>query len=618
MPLVVPDHCAVRRRFQFTLRRLLVFTAVVAVLVAVSLSYYRRHAAGQRAMLLVQAMHNGNVEEVDQLLKADPRLAHGRQHGAAQSSHTALQNALLRMHPANGSKIIDRILQENPDVNERSAGGENALHVAAALNKLSEVQRLIQLGADVNALDDRGNTPLHRAIQSDSNGQLVKRLLDNGADPNAVPPNPPPDWKSPLSFAVESGYIVIVTHLLDAGAEVNARDARGRTALHFALAEDNRPQNVATLLIERGADLTAKDAQLLIPGERKDGYNSSVAALLWWRQIFHLFDQNDTQKLDDLLKGAPQAISFRFVDDPPTMLHCAMAAKRLDLLDYLLVHRPNPVFDELDKVPPFHEACWTGDIQSVKKFLDEGTDVHLKDPYGQTPLHVAAREHRRDVLRLLLDRGANVRARDHAGATVLDSAFERSFVYEEGPKTHDLLREAGHPPTVLFAAATGDFALLQELARDALDRVYTRTGVRPLHAAVLGNQPRVIDWLFEQGVEREPLMRQDWRSNHRQSPLLVALSYNLTDIAILLIRHGADVNRPGDDGYPVHLVIRWDRDPRILETLLAHGANPMLKYKEKTAVELAKEPEPKHLKLKNRDRYLELLEAATPKSAAGR
>jgi ankyrin repeat protein len=601
---------------------LLIVTAFTAVAVAVSLSYYRQDAAGRRAILLVQAMRSGNVKEVDELLKADPRLAHGREHGTARSSHTALQNALIRMHPANGPKVIDRILQEKPDVNERSEDGETALHDAAALHKPAEVQRLIQLGAELNAMDERGQTPLHLALRADSTGKVLKLLLDAGADPNINPPaRSPPDWRQPLHTAAESGNATLVTLLLDAGAEVNAPDSAGRTALHFAADDDNRDFELCKLLIERDADLIAKDANWLIPGERKDGSNSGIAALVWWEQIVGRFDNNDTEELDYLLKGAPQALSFRFVDGPPTMLHRAMAAKRLDLLDYLLAHLPYRLRGELDEVPPLHEACWNGDIESVKKFLDQGTDINLKDPFGQTPLHVATREHRREVLRLLLDRGANVRALDHAGATVLDSAFERSFVYEEGPKTHDLLREAGHPPTVLYAAATGDIELLQELTRNdrqALDRVYTRTGVRPLHAAVLGDQPHIIEWLFEKRVEREPLMRQDWRINHRQTPLSVALSYNLTDIAILLIRNGADVNRPSDEGYPVHLVIRSDRDARILETLLAHGANPMLRYKDKTAVELAKEPEPKHLKLKNRDRYLEILESAAAKSAATR
>lgn len=83
-----------QRRFQFSLRRLLIFTAVAAVLVAISLSYYRQQTANRRKMLFFQAIRNGNLAEVDQLLNIDPRLAHGQDHGIGFYSHTALQSAL--------------------------------------------------------------------------------------------------------------------------------------------------------------------------------------------------------------------------------------------------------------------------------------------------------------------------------------------------------------------------------------------------------------------------------------------------------------------------------------------------------------------------------------------
>ena len=87
--------------------------------------------------------------------------------------------------------------------------------------------------------------------------------------------------------------------------------------------------------------------------------------------------------------------------------------------------------------------------------------------------------------------------------------------------------------------------------------------------------------------------------------MMVALGYNMADIAILLIDHGADVNCKSSNGYyPVHAVIAWNRDPKILEVLLTHGADPTFKHQNKTAVELAINSKSKH-----RGRYLELLGA---------
>jgi ankyrin repeat protein len=218
------------------------------------------------------------------------------------------------------------------------------------------------------------------------------------------------------------------------------------------------------------------------------------------------------------------------------------------------------------------------------------------------------------VLRLLLAKGAQVDPRDNAGATPLDAAFESRF--HDDQETLEILRQAGHPPTVLYAAATGDLDLLRKLTDSdpkTLDRGYTRNGIRPLHAAVLGNQPSIVEWLCEQGIDPEPPFQHDQLPSHKDTPLMRALSHNLTEVAILLINHGADVNCKGSSGhYPVHAAIQWDRDPRILRALLAHGADPTLKYRNRTAVDLVKASKSEH-----RERYLELLDGATNESAAG-
>lgn len=155
-------------------------------------------------------------------------------------------------------KVVDRILQENPDLDETSSDGETALHIAASLNNLFEVQRLIQLGANLNPMDDHGHTPLHWAIHTDPSGKLLKLLLDAGADPNIIPPaQPAPAWEPPLHVAARNSNSQIVTLLLDAGAQIEARDANGRTALQVAVAEGRRRGNICNLLVKRGANLAA-------------------------------------------------------------------------------------------------------------------------------------------------------------------------------------------------------------------------------------------------------------------------------------------------------------------------------------------------------------------------
>jgi ankyrin repeat protein len=128
----------------------------------------------------------------------------------------------------------------------------------------------------------------------------------------------------------------------------------------------------------------------------------------------------------------------------------------------------------------------------------------------------------------------------------------------------------------------------------------------------------VIKWLFAQGVEREPPAPTEWMSSSEDTPLMAAIGHNLVDIAILLINHGADVNHKSRSGYyPIYAAIKQDRDPKLLEALLAHGADPTRKFEDQTAMELAERPS-KYYKLKHRERFLELLKGAANVSAAAR
>jgi ankyrin repeat protein len=106
---------------------------------------------------------------------------------------------------------------------------------------------LLQHGADVNARDGDGATPLHNAALS-GHRELAALLLDKGADREA---HDAESGATPLYFAAAWGRSALVELLVARGADVNARNKAGVTPL--AAAEKNGFPEIATLLKLHGA-----------------------------------------------------------------------------------------------------------------------------------------------------------------------------------------------------------------------------------------------------------------------------------------------------------------------------------------------------------------------------
>jgi cytohesin len=138
---------------------------------------------------------------------------------------------------------------------------------------------LLAAGADLNARDRDGATPIDKAVRADHSkmvsallvrgaqrpalheailhGQtdLVRVLLEGGADPNRQSP----EGSTPLDDACLKGEKEIVSLLIAHGAKVGVRNKSGATPLHDAALGGNR--DVIQLLLEHGAEIDARDQE---------------------------------------------------------------------------------------------------------------------------------------------------------------------------------------------------------------------------------------------------------------------------------------------------------------------------------------------------------------------
>jgi ankyrin repeat protein len=127
----------------------------------------------------------------------------------------------------------------------------STLPLAACVGNLARVKSLVEQGADPNAKDEFGWTPLYWAA-STGQEEVATYLIGKGATVDAKTN----DDRTPLHQAAQAGVAHLVEVLISKGVDVKARDTAGSTPLHDAAAAGRR--EVAELLIAKGADINAK------------------------------------------------------------------------------------------------------------------------------------------------------------------------------------------------------------------------------------------------------------------------------------------------------------------------------------------------------------------------
>lgn len=214
---------------------------------------------GDGSTPLQWAVYNGDIAEVERLLRAGADVSLANSYGATAMSLAA---------NVGDAAILKLLLDAGADVESPNAEGQTALMAVARTGNVEAAKLLVKRGANVNAVEQWGGQTALMWAASRSHPEMVKFLVARGADVNArgvirnwdrkvTAEGRPKDMHrggfTPLLYAAREGCVACIAELLKGKADINLEDPHGTTPLVLALM--NMKFDAAKFLIESGADI---------------------------------------------------------------------------------------------------------------------------------------------------------------------------------------------------------------------------------------------------------------------------------------------------------------------------------------------------------------------------
>jgi len=327
-------------------------------------------------------------------------LAHGARHNMSSAVATgdiAAIHDIVRHSPAE--------LERRMDMSNRR---RRPLHLAVMKQQSAALQALLDLGADTDSLDEAGFSALDQAAMNDQ-GEMARLLLDRGAKvrlPAAVALNRPRDierhlqrdpdalkpggrWAHLIVRAAERSTGQVIDTLVAAGADANISDdvktsidsTSGYTALHAAAWHGNLSAIAA--LMRHGANVRAREQKYRGTPAGWADYAGQIAAR-------DLILTGPVDMIEAVQYGLPQRVRDIAAEDP--------RALERPFSDYGLFP-----YDAAAWHTPLAYAVSRGQKEMVRLLLDLGADPEVRSPQGDTLLEIAAKANHREVASVLSD-----------------------------------------------------------------------------------------------------------------------------------------------------------------------------------------------------------------------
>lgn len=387
---------------------------------------------------LLKAIETGKNEEVERLLDA---------HAEVSAQNAAGSTPLHLASAAGNLKAVELLIAHHANVNTSTRSGFTPLHFATYFKHKEVALFLLEHGAEVNATSEYGYTPLFKAVEpldaasapdgggisstispeaARANKELVALLLAKGASVKVKTK----DGSMPLHFAAMLGVPDIVELLLASGAELNAKGTDGVTPLFLAARYDRK--EVAATLLAHGAnmDLSSDKGKTPLCVAVSNGNSATVELLLRQGASANPLDKQCGPLLLQLLLTEMEnyninnfSKAYRYTSDERSAFNKKrkMVKGEWQTVARLLVEYGADVNVADGGGTPLYIAATMGDRELVELLLNKGAHVNgdISGATIETPLHSAIAERHQEVAELLVKHGANVNASNMSKRTPL-------------------------------------------------------------------------------------------------------------------------------------------------------------------------------------------------------